>query len=370
MTSQPARFLALDVLRGMTVCFMIIVNTGGTGAEPFSPLLHASWHGFTPTDLVFPSFLFAVGNAMAFSMGKFNNMPDSQVVWKIVKRGLIIFLLGYLMYWFPFVHHTENGYAFNPLSETRIFGVLQRIGICYALAGLMIHFLSRKMIWILSAFFLLGYWLIMYLMGDYSLLGNAARAIDLALVGEHHLYHGEDVAFDPEGFLSTFPAVVNVIIGYFAGIFIREKGNHFETIAKLALAGAAMVVLAYFWDLLFPINKKLWTSSFVFYTCGIDLVLLAGLIYIIEIRQQKKWTGFFEVFGKNPLIIYLISELLAIMMWFILINKKPLYMVINDELYQKLLPGPWGSLAFAVSVMLACWLIGWWMHKRKIYIRV
>ena len=370
MASNPARFLALDVLRGMTVCFMIIVNTGGTGAEPFSPLLHASWHGFTPTDLVFPSFLFAVGNAMAFSMGKFNTMPPAQVTWKIVKRGLIIFLLGYLMYWFPFVHHTDNGYASNPWSDTRIFGVLQRIGICYAMAGLMIHFLSKKMVWILSGVFLLGYWLLMYTMGDYTLLGNAARAIDMDLLGESHLYQGEGVAFDPEGFLSTFPAVVNVIIGYYAGVFIKEKGNQFETVAMLALAGAAMIVIAYFWDLLFPINKKLWTSSFVFYTCGIDLVLLAGLIYLIEIRQQRRWIGFFEVFGKNPLIIYILSELMAIMMWFVQVNKKPLYMVINDVIYQKILPGPWGSLAFALSVMLLCWLAGWWMDKRKIYIRV
>ncbi|TAH04239.1 MAG: hypothetical protein EAZ17_02245 [Sphingobacteriales bacterium] len=207
-------------------------------------------------------------------------------------------------------------------------------------------------------------------MGDYSLLGNAARTIDMALLGESHLYHGEGVAFDPEGFLSTFPAVVNVIIGYYAGVFIREKGNQFETVAKLALAGAAMILIAYFWDLLFPINKKLWTSSFVFYTCGIDLVLLAALIYFIEIRQQKSWTGFFEVFGKNPLIIYLLSELMAIMMWFIQVNKKPLYMEINDVIYQKILPGPWGSLAFALSVMTLCWLAGWWMDKRKIYIRV
>jgi len=370
MSSQPTRFLALDVLRGMTVCFMIIVNTPGTGAEPFSPLLHASWHGFTPTDLVFPSFLFAVGNAMAFSMRKFNTMANSLIVWLIVKRGLIIFLLGYLMYWFPFVHHTEDGYALNPWSETRVFGVLQRIGICYILASLMIHFLSRKLVSVLSIIFLWGYWLALYLGGDYTLPGNVSRAIDIAMLGELHLYHGEGIAFDPEGFLSTFPSIVNVIFGYYAGVFIRDNGNQFETISKLALAGAALMVTAYFWDLVFPINKKLWTSSFVLYTCGIDLIILAGLIYVLEIRQQRKWAGFFEVFGKNPLIIYLLSELLAIMMWFIPVDKKTLYMAINDEFFQRILPGPWGSLAFALSVMMACWLTGWWMHKKKIYIRV
>jgi len=368
--AKPSRFLALDVLRGMTVCFMIIVNTPGTGATPFSPLLHADWHGFTPTDLVFPSFLFAVGNAMAFSMGKFKELSDSQVVWKILKRSLIIFMLGFLMYWFPFVHHTKDGYEFNPFSETRVFGVLQRIGICYGIAGLMIYFLSKRMVWALSLFFLFGYWLFMYLMGDYSMLGNFGRSLDLSMLGEKHLYHGEGVAFDPEGFLSTFPAVVNVVIGYYAGTFVKEKGNSFETIAKLILAGAALLGIAYFWDLLFPINKKLWTSSFVLYTCGIDLVLLGGLIYIIEILGKKNFTQFFQVFGKNPLFIYLLSEILAILLWFIPVGDQPMYMAINDNLYQKILPGPVGSLAFALTVMMFCWMVGWYLDRRKIYVRV
>ena len=370
MNPKPSRFLALDVLRGMTVCFMIIVNTPGTGATPFSPLLHAEWHGFTPTDLVFPSFLFAVGNAMAFAMGKFAALSPGQVVAKILKRSLIIFMLGYLMYWFPFVHHTRDGLDWNPFSETRVFGVLQRIGICYGIAGLMIHFLSKRTVWIVSAIFLLGYWLLMYLGGDYTLQGNFQRAIDLSLLSEGHLYHGEGIAFDPEGFLSTFPAVVNVIIGYYAGVFIREKGNNYETIAKLALAGAAMITLAYFWDLVFPINKKLWTSPFVFYTCGMALLILGGLIYIIEILGKKKWTYFFEVFGKNPLFIYLLSEIIAILFWFFMAGGRTVYETINDAFFQKLMPGPFGSLAFALSVMFFCWLVGWMMDRRKIYVRV
>ena len=369
MTQKP-RYLALDVLRGMTVCLMIIVNTPGTGASPFSPLEHAAWHGFTPTDLVFPSFLFAVGNAMAFSMGKFTGMVAGQVVARILKRSLIIFLLGFLMYWFPFVHHTPEGLVWNPFGETRIFGVLQRIGICYGMAALMIHFLSKRAVWTISAIFLLGYWLIMYLMGDYTLLGNFQRSLDLKLLGDAHMYDGEGVAFDPEGILSTFPAVVNVIIGYYAGVFVRDKGNNYETIARIALAGAAMMSLAYFWDLVFPINKKLWTSSYVLYTCGLDLLILGALIYIIEILGRRKWTYFFEVFGKNPLFIYLLSEIIAILFWFFMVSGKTVYEAINDSVFQKLMPGPFGSLAFALSVMLFCWLVGWILDRRKIYIRV
>ncbi len=161
MTSiQPKeRFLALDIFRGMTICFMIIVNTPGSGAVPFSPLEHAAWHGFTPTDLVFPSFLFAVGNAMSFSMQKFKGLPDSNVLAKIFKRALLIFLIGYLMYWFPFFRFNQEGHlALSPISDTRILGVLQRIALCYLFASLLIRFFSTRVVIGISAFFLLLYW--------------------------------------------------------------------------------------------------------------------------------------------------------------------------------------------------------------------
>ena len=162
---QPAsRFTALDVFRGMTVCFMIIVNTPGNGATTYAPLLHAQWHGFTPTDLVFPSFLFAVGNAMSFVMVKWSAMKNGEVLWKIFKRTIIIFLLGYLMYWFPFVHWNDNGgLSFNPVGQTRIMVVLQRIALCYCVAALMIHYLKLNTVLRLSVAFLFIYWLILLL---------------------------------------------------------------------------------------------------------------------------------------------------------------------------------------------------------------
>jgi predicted acyltransferase len=373
MTRQPvSRNLALDVLRGMTVCFMIIVNMPGSGAKPFSPLEHAAWHGFTPTDLVFPSFLFVVGNAMAFAMKKFDAMSNAQVVWKILKRSAIIFLLGYLLYWFPFFRPTESGtWELSPISHTRIFGVLQRIGLCYGIASLMVWFLPKRMVWILGAVFLLGYWAILYLGGDYTLQGNAALKLDLALLGPNHLYNGEGIPFDPEGILSTLPAVVNVLIGYYTGVFVRDRGSNYETVAKLMVAGAAMLVLAYFWHHLFPINKKLWTSPFVLYTCGLAMMILGALIYLVDIQGKKSWAPFFTVFGKNPLFIYLLSEVLGILLWtFHAGDGETLYQWLNTAVYQRLAPGPFGSLLFALSVMLTCWLAGWWMDRRKLYVRV
>ncbi len=302
MQKTNQRFLSLDVFRGLTVCFMIIVNTGGSGATPFAPLEHAAWHGFTPTDLVFPSFLFAVGNAMSFSMDKYRLMGDKAILTKVFKRTIILFLLGFLMYWFPFFRIGDGGNIIGaPISHTRIMGVLQRIALCYMFASLLIHYLTPKKVYITGILLLVGYWLILLLFGDanqpYSMIGNAGQYLDKFLLGNDHLYHGEGIPFDPEGILSTLPAIVNVIIGYYAGMFIKKSGKTFDTIGRLMLAGTLLIFVALCWDMVFPINKKLWTSSFVLLTTGIDLLLLSSLIYVVEIAQQNafNWTKFFLV---------------------------------------------------------------------------
>lgn len=378
MTDTNTRFLSLDVFRGLTICFMIVVNTPGSGATPFAPLLHAQWHGFTPTDLVFPSFLFAVGNAMSFAMKKHSSVGTAAVLTKIGKRTALIFLLGYLMYWFPFFRLSEAGDVTGfPISETRIWGVLQRIAVCYGLASLLVYFLSfRTVIW-LSIVFLVGYWLILLGWGDpadpLSLAGNAVLKLDRFLIGDAHLYHGEGVAFDPEGLLSTLPAIVNVVIGYYAGQFVQHKGKNYESVAKLLLVGSALIFAALCWNMVFPINKKLWTSSFVLLTTGLDLAIMATLIYMIEIRQwnNANWTRFFVIPGKNPLFLYLLSELLVIALYMIPVaSGGSLFSWINRSLYQKLALGPVGSLLFALSFMMICWSVGWLLDRRKIYVRV
>jgi len=372
--TTPQRFTALDVFRGMTVCFMIIVNTPGNGDTTYAPLLHARWHGFTPTDLVFPSFLFAVGNAMSFVMKKWANLSTAQVLTKIFKRTFIIFLLGYLMYWFPFVHYNDAGdLVANPISHTRIMGVLQRIALAYCAASLMIYFLKQEWVIRLSLVFLLLYWLVLLMFSGgtdpYNMLTNAGSRIDVWLFGENHLYHGEGVAFDPEGLLSTLPAIVNVVGGYVAGKWIQERGKTWEGLAKLLLAGIVLVILALSWDWFHPINKKLWTGSYVFLTVGIGCIILAILVYVIDFLQRKRGTYFFEVFGKNPLFIYLLSELGVTLLWFFPVGNQPLY----SWLYQNIFSHAgnyFGSFLFAISVMLACWLVGYVLDKKKIYVRV
>ncbi|ARK12466.1 heparan-alpha-glucosaminide N-acetyltransferase domain-containing protein [Fibrella sp. ES10-3-2-2] len=373
------RFLSLDVFRGLTVCFMIVVNTPGAGATPFAPLNHAEWHGFTPTDLVFPSFLFAVGNAMSFAMKKYSALGTSAVLSKVAKRTALIFLLGYLMYWFPFFRLGESGELLSfPISETRIWGVLQRIGVCYGLASLMVYFFSTRTVFWLSISLLVGYWFMLLGWGDpadpLSLLGNAVRRIDRFLIGDAHLYHGNGgVAFDPEGLLSTLPAIVNVIIGYYAGTFVQRVGKNYESVAKLLLAGALLLFVALCWDMVFPINKKLWTSSFVLLTTGLDLTILATLIYSIEISNWNRgnWTQFFVIPGKNPLFIYLLSEVLVIIGYMIPAgNGGSVISWIGIHLFQSIAPGPLGSLLFALAFMLLCWSVGWALDRRRIYVRV
>lgn len=362
---------ALDIFRGMTVFLMIIVNTPGSWSSIFAPLKHADWHGFTPTDWVFPSFLFAVGTAFAFVKSRWADKSFSEVAGKIIKRTLIIFVLGYLMYWFPFLKWSGEGELIGfPWSETRIWGVLQRIAVCYFLAAVMIFYLNKRQLIYASIGMLLAYWAVLWGFGDYTLEGNAARSLDIFLFGESHLYGGEGIAFDPEGFLSTFPSLVNVIAGYLAGVFIiKNQQKGFQTIALLMMAGAALCIVSYFWDLVFPINKKIWTSSYVLLSTGISLMVMGILTYLTEVREKTMAFKFFDVFGKNPLFIYLMSQYVAIIMWFIRIDGQSLYGWVYENAFEWIGP-TLGSFLFAIAFTMICWAAGWWLDKKKIYIKV
>ncbi|WP_111307900.1 acyltransferase family protein [Confluentibacter sediminis] len=376
LNQNSNRFLSLDVFRGMTICLMIIVNTPGTGAHLYPYLVHADWFGFTLADLVFPSFLFAMGNAMSFSMGKLRFALPSLVWKKILKRTCLIFLFGYLMYWFPFFQQGIDGaWELKPFSETRILGVLQRIALCYFFASIIIYYLSEKLVLILSLAILLIYWAILYLFresGDaFGIATNAVTQLDLSILGEGHMYKRDKVAFDPEGILSTLPAIVNVIAGYIAGVFVQKKGKTYEGISKVLIIGAIITALALWWNLIFPMSKKLWTSSFTLYTIGLDLMIMAILIYAIEIRKVNFGISFFDVFGKNPLFIYLFSELFYIVLRLIPTSSGlDVFEWVSESIFQKIFPGSFGSLMTAIAFMLLCWSIGWWLNKKRIYIKI
>ncbi|HVX49047.1 MAG TPA: heparan-alpha-glucosaminide N-acetyltransferase domain-containing protein [Chitinophagaceae bacterium] len=375
LTTEVQRFTALDVFRGMTICFMIIVNTPGNEETTFAPLHHARWNGFTPTDLVFPSFMFAVGNAMSFVMRRWSTYSTGKVLGKIFKRTFIIFLLGFLMYWLQSLHYNEQGkLAFNSLDETRIFGVLQRIALGYMFASLMLYFFKTKATVIITILILVAYWPVLMFFGDgpnpLDIHTNAVLKLDTWLIGTKHLYMGEGFPFDPEGFLSTLPAIGNVVAGFVVGKYVQEKGKTYEGLAKIMLWGFVLLVIAHFWNYQLPINKKLWTSSFVLHTVGIDCLILSGVIYLIDFAHKKgRWTSFFETVGKNPLPVYLLSEVLPVALFGISIGGSSLWGLAFNHVFS--LASPYaGSLLQAICYMLLCWSFGYFLDKKKIYIRV
>ncbi len=372
MTPPPSRFLSLDVFRGLTVCLMIIVNTAGPGAEAYPWLVHASWFGFTAADAVFPSFLFAVGCSMSFAFSR--PIADGAFAAKVLRRAALIFLLGFLMYWYPFVRQVDGAWTLIPFSQTRVMGVLQRIALCYALAAFAVRYLSPARLVILSAVILVGYWVLLLTLGDpadpLSKLGNVGTHLDIAVLGRDHLYR-KDGGFDPEGLLGTLPATVNVLAGYLAARFLKEASDQRPAIVRMALAGAVLVLAALAWGLVFPIGKKLWTSSFVLLTVGIDLLTLATLTALLEGRAPNLATRFFQVFGLNPLVIYLFSEILVItLVQFEVAPGVDPYAWLGITVFQTLAPGPLGSLACAIAYMLVCWLLGEILYRRKIVVKL
>jgi len=376
VNQKSNRFLSLDVFRGLTICLMIIVNTPGTGAKLYPYLVHVNWFGFTLADLVFPSFLFAMGNAMSFSMGKLKLLSPGFVWKKILRRTFLIFLIGYLMYWFPFIQQGVDGsWGLKPFSQTRVMGVLQRIALCYFFASLIFYYFSQKVALIISAFTLLAYWGILYLFGEtggeLAMATNAVTRFDLSILGEGHIYKRDSILFDPEGILSTLPSIVNVIAGYIAGVFIQQKGKTYEGISKLLIAGFLIASLALWWDLVFPISKKLWTSPFALYTIGLDLSIMAVLIYAIELKKVKLGLTFFDVFGKNPLFIYVFSEVFYVFLRQIRTTSGlDLFEWVSERIFQIVFPGPLGAFITALAFMFLCWYLGWWLNKKRIYIKI
>lgn len=371
MAQVAHRFRAIDVLRGLTVALMIVVNMQIGPGMSYAPLLHASWNGLTPTDVVFPTFMFVVGTALSFALEKYVALGEAAVLRKIATRTALIFMCGYLLYWFPFFTVDTNGHVIlAPLGHTRILGVLQRIALGYGAAALLVYYGGRAGAITFAVGALLGYWWLMHALGDYSLAGNAAIKLDKLVLGEAHMYHGEGVAFDPEGILSTLPAIVNVLAGYLAGRFIREHGTSRDTIVRLLFSGVVCVALSLWWNTAFPINKKLWTSSFVLCTVGIDLCVLAILIYAVPQAKERRWTYFFEVFGRNTLVIYLLSEVGQATLDSIHVDQQSLFHWLYAVGFVPWAGAKPGSLLNAVAYMLGCWIVAYAMDRKGIYFKL
>lgn len=367
--AAPQRYLAVDVLRGATVVLMITVNMAISPDASFSTLLHSVWDGFTLADAVFPTFLFVVGNAAALA---FDRPAAQQPGWdRILRRSLLLIAVGLFVSNFPFGRLSPDG-AWNWLDPARLRfpGVLQRIGLAYLICAAVIRVGGVRGVW---AYVLLALALNQFLMlhfGDLTLAGSTALKLDQAVFGAAHLYQGEGQPYDPEGLLGTIPAAVNMLGGYLAMRTVRAAQNPAAAACQLALTGAILALLGLGWHYDLPLNKKLWTSSFVLFTIGVDLVLLALCVWLLDVRQMRFGTGFLGVFGRNPLALYVISEVLLALAWTFRLGDRPLFLAIYEGLFLGDVTGKWGSLAFGMAVVALVWGIGRWMDRRGIYVRL
>jgi predicted acyltransferase len=363
---KSARLMSLDVFRGMTVVFMIIVNTPGTWSHVYAPLRHASWHGCTPTDLVFPSFLFISGVAMWYSLRKFNFEFSGPALFRIIRRVALIFAVGLFLNIFPrFVRDYDT---------LRIMGVLQRIALAWGLGAILVLIIKKNYIWVATAVLLFGYWALMYFMGGsdpYSLEGNYARTVDLALIGENHLYKGFGMPFDPEGLLSTIPATATVLLGFMTGGLITGKGNSWKTVGWLSFTGVLLIGAGLLWGEYFPINKPIWTSSYVLYAGGIGMVILALLFIIVDIWNLRGWTGFFNTFGTNALFTYVLAGMLTKTLLIIKVGEVSLYNWIFTHICSPLFQEQkLASLLFPLLLVTVIWALGYILYRKKIIIRL
>jgi predicted acyltransferase len=357
----------------MTIAGMILVNTPGSWEHVYAPLRHAEWHGWTPTDLVFPFFLFIVGVSMSFSYAKFDYRWRSDSVVKLLRRGALIFIVGLLLNAFPF-------YDLN-LGTLRIMGVLQRIALAFVLGGLLVLAFRGKWLPLVlgTLFILLFYWLLMAWAGGegaYALESNFARKIDLMLIGEAHMYRGFGLAFEPEGLISTIPSVGTVILGFLTGKWLKVGRASTRKLLQILFIGVLLSCVAWLWALVFPINKALWTSSYVLLSGGFAMMVLVLFYYLIDLKGFKGWSRFFEAFGVNPLFAFVLSVVWVKVLIRIIRFEGADGQMINGYhwLYQELflpLAGEMnGSLLFAICHVLFFWRILFYLYRKRIFIKI
>lgn len=371
---NSGRLVSLDVFRGITIAGMVLVNNPGTWSAIYSPLKHAEWHGITPTDYVFPFFLFIVGVAIPLALGKRieSGTVTKDVYLKILRRTAIIFLLGLFLAAFPFFE----------FSTLRIPGVLQRIAVCYLIVSLLFIHLDWKKLTVVSFVLLFAYWALMTLI---SVPGcavttiddkacNLAAYLDRLILTEDHLWKQSKV-FDPEGILSTIPAIVTTISGVLTGIWLKKDKTSYEKVSGLFFFGIVLVAAGWAWNFFFPFNKSLWTSSYVVYTSGLAVCFLGFCYWLIDIKEYKKWAKPFVIFGVNALALFVGSGLMAKTLGLIKVTGAEgktvsLQKWIYDSVFMPFFEPVNASLLFAISFILFWLFLMWLLYRKRIYIKI
>lgn len=395
--NKSQRILALDILRGITIAGMILVNNPGTWSHIYAPLRHAEWNGLTPTDLVFPFFMFIMGISTYISLKKFRFAFSREAALKIARRTLVIFVIGMAIGWFSrYCYYwasapEELSFGQNlwasvwTFDRIRILGVMQRLALCYCAASLVALTVSHRLIpWIIGVL-LVGYGVLLlccngFVYGEENILS----VVDRAVLTPAHMY--KDHGIDPEGLLSTLPSIAHVLLGFSVGRMLfgaaaskgRSKvatgqhesvqgadGSHTELLVKLFLVGTVLTFSGLLLSYGCPINKKVWSPTFVLTTCGLASSLLGVLVWVVDVKGKKRWSLFFEAFGINPLFMYVLGGVLSI-----LLGSTGLHGWLYNDVLQPLLGDTAGSLAYALLFVALCWSIGYPLYKRRIYIKI
>ena len=379
--AASTRLLSLDVFRGMTIAGMLLVNNPGTWGAIYPPLEHAAWNGWTPTDVIFPFFLFIVGvtTHLSLSSRRARGATDRAIVTQIVRRGLIIILLGWLMAGFPYFPLTR-------ITEIRFGGVLPRIGVCYIAGALLTMKTTLKQQVVILAVLLYSYWFLQTLVpvpGYHeigALLLNQPDAtlsawLDRTVLGLPHLWVGSKT-WDPEGILSTIPAIGTVILGVFTGRWVtRQDVPIEERLNALFVAGAIAMVVGLIWNWSFPINKSLWTSSYVMFTGGMAAVTLSVCIWLVDVRSIRWWTRPFVIYGMNPIIAFVGSGVLARIIYSLVkVSYGGKVVSLEAAMYEAAFAS-WldprnASLAFAICTVLFWFGVLTVLYRRKIFLKV
>ncbi len=376
------RLTSLDVFRGLTMALMILVNMASLG-DTYPWLDHAPWHGLTIADLVFPFFLYIIGVAMAFSFAKYTSGKapvTKQVYWQIIRRSAILFGLGLILNNLFWNYNVTEPKLFYDLEHLRIMGVLQRIGIAFLLGSIAILLFSERGLWILAAEILIGYWLVMTFIpafdnadGVFSKFGNFGAYIDRQVLTPAHLHKGSKYLSDPEGLFSTLPSIVNILFGYLTGAWLKRQSVSSRTSVSLLTFGLVALVIGLVWSGFFPINKKLWTSSYVLVTTGWGLISLAACYELVDVRKQIKWFKPFEIMGLNAIFIYVAS---IVLIKLLMVNKigtgdtaKSIYESLNNQLF-----GWAGALnsgvLFAIATVILWLGVAYLMYRRRWLVKI
>jgi len=341
------RIVAIDVLRGVTIAGMIVVNNQGSSVA-FHPLQHSAWNGLTLADLVFPFFMFILGMSTYLSLRKFDFHPSRGASVKVVRRMFVLFAIGLAL-----------NFLSDPQSPLRVMGVMQRLGLCYGLASLIVLYMPHRSIPLLSLVLLVVYGGLLLVGNGYvNGVGSVVYDVDAAVMGTAHMYHHGEVV-DPEGLVSTIGALAQVLIGFSV---MEHVVRH---LSRLIATGAGLLATGLALAFVLPINKRVWSPSFVLVTCGLACLLLVALIYVIDRRGHVRWATFFHAFGINPLFMYVVSELIAIAG-----GATGAIAMVHDAWLGSLLPPEWASAVYSLLFVLLCWLIGLPLWKRKVYIKI